>query len=114
MIGTTGSQRREPLRPSGSGEDERVGVVGVVGDDTAVRRHRSPQRRQNLGSDIPAGDQGVMIEPAKESATLFSVRSDEFTHVIDGEDAVRVAFPLRVTPGGQAVARWQKPSASRI
>src|SRR5689334_19805702 len=39
---------------------------------------------------------------------------DELAHLIDGTDAIQIAFPLRMAPSEQAVTRENQPVASRM
>src|ERR1700757_342757 len=45
-----------------------------------------------------------MLNPAEQRAFLRLMLLDEFTHLVDGLDAVQIAFPLRHSPREEAVA----------
>src|ERR1700674_3773566 len=107
MVGATGAEGAQFLRPLRAGKGKRVFVVGVVGDDAAVRRQRSAQRRQDLSCYFPAITNCRMTETAEECVPLALVRQNELTHLVDGVNAAEIAIALRGAPGEQPVPAEQ-------
>src|SRR5580704_13559263 len=73
-------------------------------DDSAVRGDRAAQRRKNLRGDGLAVLNWRMLDPAKQRTLLCLMLLNEFSHLVDGVDAVQIAVPLRHSPREQAVA----------
>ena len=48
-----------------------------------------------------------MFEAAEQWAGFRLMRGDEIAHLVDGPDAVRVAFVVRASPGEEAVTTEQ-------
>src|ERR1035438_8363038 len=113
MVGTTCSQGSQLPRPFRPREGERVGIIGVVSDYTAIRRQSAAQCRQNLNRYILAVGKRRMLEPAEQNPLLRLMLLNKPTHLVDGMEAVQIALALRRTPGEQSERRVGKECRSR-
>ena len=66
MVGAAGAERAQFLRPTGARERESILVVREMRDNSAIRRHGSPQRWQNLRRDLFPVSKRRMFETAEE------------------------------------------------
>src|ERR1035438_4172458 len=114
MVGTTCSQGSQLPRPFRPREGERVGIIGVVSDYTAIRRQSAAQCRQNLNRYILAVGKRRMLEPAEQNPLLRLMLLNKLTHLVDGMEAVQIALALRRTPGEQTVAAKNDAVGPRI
>src|SRR5215471_14208832 len=90
-----GGQLRRPLAAC---ELERILVIGVVGDHRAVGGHRAAKRRQDCGGNLLSVRKRLVLNAPKQGALFLLMPEDEFTHLVDGSDAVQIALALRVAP----------------
>src|SRR5690242_12300925 len=55
-----------------------------------------------------------MLEAAEQPAAPHLILRNELAHLIDGTDAVQIAFTLRVAPGKETMATEKHALASRV
>src|SRR5260370_28269304 len=114
MIGTTCAQLAQIFRPLGTSKDQGILVIGVMRDHALIGRHDPTKRGKNLGGDGAAIGKRCMLLSAKKRPTLRLMLQDELAHLIDGADAVQIAFPLCCAPGKQTMAAKQYPFTARV
>ena len=82
--------------------------------DGAFRRcQHASQHRQNLRRNVFAVFEALRYGAAK-GLLAHLMRGDELAQFINGPNTVQIAFPLRRTPGEQAVAAEDNSVALRI
>src|SRR5690348_14342953 len=89
-------------------------MIRVVSDHAAIRGDGASKQRQNLGGDIFPVPQAFKVNAAERRPLLFLVHLDEFTHLIDGADAIQVTLSLTHPPGEQSVTTQDDTVSSRI
>src|SRR5215831_8585570 len=83
-------------------------MIRVMCDDPARCGDGSAERRKNLRRDSPAFLKLGMCDTPKSSVFLRLMLLDEFAHLVDGMNAVHVAFPLRHSPGKESMTSEHK------
>src|SRR5271167_3752077 len=109
MVGAACAKSTQLAGPLGTCKGESVLVVTIVRDHSAVGRQCATQDRQNLRYDVFTIGSRCVLQASERSTLLILMAGDKFAHLIDGVDAIEVAFSLRPTPSKESVAPQENP-----
>src|SRR5581483_7225848 len=88
--------------------------VVVVAYHTPIGRDHTTEQREDTCRDLAAVVRWFRLDSAEQATSTVLMLPDEFTHFVDGANAVRVALARRRAPGKQSVARQNDPVAFRV